>query len=188
MRVIDIKNKNSINKAAETLKHSGILVFPTDTVYGIGCILNNDAIRKLYRIKNRPLNQPTAVLFSKKLYHSRCSSIQSGIGGVIKRYPKGKVTIVLDQKHFNLKFPKILLKDNKVGIRLPNYPWLERLIDKVGPVVASSANKKGEVAPKSFQEIDPKIIEESDLVIKTKDKLLGKPSTVYDIEENRVLR
>ena len=66
MKIVDIKNKDSLQNAAQVLKEDGILIFPTDTVYGIGCILNKTAIRKLYKIKNRPATQPTAVLMTKK--------------------------------------------------------------------------------------------------------------------------
>lgn len=65
MKIIDIKNKGSVQNAAEVLRKGGILIFPTDTVYGVGCLNNEKAIKKLYRMKNRPLNQPTALLISK---------------------------------------------------------------------------------------------------------------------------
>lgn len=190
MKIIEIKDKNSLQNAAEVLKSGGILVFPTDTVYGIGCLLNKDAIRKLYKIKNRK-NQPTAVLFSKKLYNFLSSSVKSTIekeDGILKDFFKGKVTIIFKTKNFKIDFPKMILKDGKVGIRLPNYRWLEKLIDMIGPIVATSCNKKGNRPPVNFHEIDPEIIKLADLTIKTSEKLSGMPSKVIDLETEQIIR
>lgn len=186
MKITDIKDRNSLQNAAEVLKRKrgGILVFPTDTVYGIGCILNEKTIKRLYKIKNRPLSQPTAVLISNKLYHSTCSSINMRI----KEFLSGEVTLILEKNKIDFEFPKILIKDDKVGIRIPNHKWLEELIDKVGPIVASSANIKGEPAPRSFDEISKQIIEEANLVIRIKGRLSGVSSTVYDTEEDKIIR
>jgi len=180
-KVVDIKDKKSLQNAAGVLKRGGILVFPTDTVYGIGCLLNEKAIRKLYKIKNRPLNQPTAVLMNGK-------DIPRKLLSEYNKYPKGRVTIVVDARNLNIKFPDLILKNNKIGVRIPDHPWLEELIDNVGPIVASSANKKGERPPKSFEEVNDEILKKADLVIETHEKLSGKPSSVYDIEENKVIR
>jgi len=195
MRTINIKSKSSLKTAISVLKRGGVIIFPTDTVYGIGCILNPNSIKKLYQIKNRPLTQPTAVLISEALYHSEDlyhkirSSAKCGIADkILKQSPKGKITVVMGTKYFKIKFPKILLKDNKIGFRIPDDKWLEKLIDKVGPIVASSANKAGERPPKKFSEIDKQIIKEADLTVKTKEILSGKPSAVYDLEKGIFVR
>ena len=189
MKLINIKSKSSIQNAAVVLKNSGIVIFPTDTVYGIGCILDEKAIKKLYQIKNRPLTQPTAVLISDTLYHKIRSSVKCGIADkIFKQHPKGKVTVIMRAEYFKIKFPKILLEDNKVGVRLPQYPWMIELINQVGPIVASSANKKGERPPKKFSEISQQIIKKADLTVETEEILSGKPSAVYDLEKDTFVR
>lgn len=190
MKIIDIDNKNSLQNAARIIKKGGILVFPTDTVYGIGCLMNDPGIRRLYEIKNRPLSQPTGVLMTRCVY-SYCSSNESPriiSDNIRKDFYRGRVTLILKVSLFNIRFPKIILKDKKIGIRLPQYPWLKKLIDMAGPIVASSANKKGVSPPVKFKEIDQDIIEQADLTIKTDDKILGKPSRVYDLESKKYLR
>lgn len=82
----------------------------------------------------------------------------------------------------------ILSGDNKIGVRLPKYKWLENLINIVGPIVATSANKKGDTPPKNFAEISPDLIKLADLTIKTDENLGGKPSVVFDLVKNQVLR
>ena len=186
MKIIDINNKDSIQNAARVLKEGGILVFSTDTVYGIGCLMDKRAIRRLYKIKNRPLNQPTAILCIQNLIPKMRSST---IKGDIKHdFYKGGVTLLISKNLFEMDIPQNLIKDNKVGIRLPKYRWLEKLINMAGPIVASSANKKGEPAPSSFGEIDKEILHQADLAIKTDKKLPGLPSRVYDLELKKYLR
>jgi len=189
MTIIKIEDKDSLPNAAKVLKRGGILVFPTDTVYGIGSLLEEKAIRRLYKIKNRPFDQPTAVLFNKNIFFSKQLYDKIRIPKNIKdSFFQGKITIIFPKKVFKIIFSEILLKRNKIGIRLPKLTFLEKLIDKVGPIAASSANKKGERPPAKFTEIKSDIIEHADLVIKIDEKLSGKPSRVYDLELKKYLR
>lgn len=181
MDTLDIKNKDSLKNATRILKNGGILVFPTDTVYGIGCLLNEKAIKRLYQIKERPLTQPTAVLMNSK-------DIPLLLQKEYKKYPPGQVTIITYQNNYKIKFPKILLKDDKIGIRVPDDPWLQALLKITGPIVASSANRKGERTPIKFSELDLKLLEKVDLVIKTNKVSINLPSTIYDLKEDKIIR
>ena len=182
MAILDIKDNKSLINAAKVLKLGGILVFPTDTVYGIGCALNSKAILKLYNIKKRSIGKPTAILITKKYYQGE------NIDKILKQYPKGKITIVVDVKNLDFEIPPIILKNNKVGIRFPEFTWLEELIDSAGPIAASSANFEDEPAPKNYDEIDTDLINKSNLTIRTDEKLDGKPSTVVDLEKDEIIR
>lgn len=197
MKVICIRNKDSIQNATEVLKKGGILIFPTDTVYGIGCLLNESAINRLYKIKMRPSSQPTAILLSFQKFDFLCSSVKSSIvkNKMDKDFLDGKITLIINKDDLKIELPKILIKDGKVGIRIPKNLWLEKLIDNAGPIVVSSANKKGGKTPTKFNEIDYKIIEQADLSIKTDlssgtigKQLSGKPSRIYDIELKQYYR
>ena len=191
MKILEIKNKNSQKNATKILKSGGVLVFPTDTVYGIGSILNDLAIKKLYKIKNRPLNQPSAILLTEKLYNflsSRAKSYQIDFKE-IKGFRTGEVTVIMPVEYLKLDLPGILVSEaGTVGVRLPNLPWLKDLIDQVGPIVASSANKKGELTPLGFDQVSIQILEEADLVIKTTEKLAGKSSAIFDLTTGKYLR
>jgi L-threonylcarbamoyladenylate synthase len=186
MNIIDIKSKDSLENAIRVLQQGGVLVFPTDTVYGIGCALDEKAIKKLYKIKNRPENQPTAILMTKKIYsHSRYSENESILPG---GFWEGKTTVIFPATYFKIGFPEMILKNKTIGIRLPKHAWLEKLINKVGPIAASSANLKSEKTPINFQEISQYLIKESNLTIKTLEPLSGKPSAILDIESNKTIR
>lgn len=184
--ILDIKEKNSLQNATETLKAGGVLVFPTDTVYGIGTLLVKKAIKNLYAIKRRK-NQPTAILMNKSLFLALYRS-SANIGNLPKKFWQGKMTIIFDATDFDCAFPESIVLNNTIGIRLPKHKWLSELILEVGPIVTSSANRAGEQTPTSFNELNPEIIQEADLVIETDQKMSGKPSIIYDSINNIVLR
>ena len=193
-RIIDLKDKSSLSEAARVLKEGKILVFPSDTVYGIGCVLEKPAIRKLYKIKNCPLRQPTGILLTKRIYDSIRSSAQSSINiinlseDVKKGFLAGKITLILPKEIFKLDLPSLILKNGRVGVRLPNHRWLIKLIENSGPIVASSANQRGRPAPADFRQIENLILKRVDLVIRSKDKSFGHSSAVYDLGQQKYLR
>lgn len=184
MNLIDINAKNSLLNTTKVAKSGGVFVFPTDTVYGIGCVLEELAIKKLYEIKNRPAGQPTAVLMNEGVFES--TSIFEG--QLPEEFWSGKMTIIFKVDEFNIKFPEMITENDTIGVRLPHYIWLENLIDEIGSIVATSANKKGEETPIEFAQISDKILEEADLVIKTDEKLSQKASTIFDLAKNQILR
>lgn len=180
--IIDIKSKNSLNSTAKILKDGGVVVFPTDTVYGIGCALAHAPIKKLYKIKNRPLTQPTAILVGDKDLNLNLHK------DILKGFYFGTITLLVPQNLLDFNVPKILCKNDKVGIRAPKHTWLQKLISIVGPIVASSANIKGESTPKNFSELSSEIINKADAVIRSEEKSSGKPSAVYDTSSKKYLR
>lgn len=188
MKIIDIKKNNSIDLAVAVLRQGGVLIFPTDTVYGIGCLLEEKAIKKLYKIKNRPEDQPTAVLMSRNIYDAKRTKVLEFDYDLENNFYAGVLTIVDSVDNYAIKFPEMITENGTIGVRLPRYKWLEKLIDIVGPIVASSANKKGESVPKNFREISSQLIKESNLTIQTDEKLLGQPSQIYDLEKDLVIR
>lgn len=191
MKIINIDYKNSLQIASDILLKGGIVIFPTDTVYGIGCILDGKTIKKLYRIKKRSFLQPTSILLTLKQYHNLRSSVKSGINipdDMDKIFKYGEVTLILPISDYKIDFPKILIKNEKIGIRIPKHKWLEKLINKVGPIVASSANIAGEITPKKFNNLSDKILKKADLVISANEEMSGKSSAVYDLESGKYLR
>lgn len=187
MRIIDITELNSIEIASKILKAQGVVIFPTDTVYGIGCLLEDNAIKKLYKIKNRPQTQPTAVLMSRNIFDAKRTKVLEFDYDLENNFYAGVLTIIDDVDNYAIKFPEMITENNTIGVRLPHHIWLEELIDKVGPIVATSANKKGEPAPTNFQEIS-EIKEEVDLVIKSSEKISGTPSEIYVLSTQKKLR
>ena len=162
-------------------------IFPTDTVYGIGCdSLNIQAINDLYGIKNRNLNKPINILVSNvdmvKKYVKNINEIEYIL---IEKFWPGSLTIIFDKSDI---VPDILTSGiSTVGIRMPNNEICIDLINKLGvPIATSSANISDE-APAI--EIDSKLIndfnDKVNFIIDT-GKTNGKPSTIVRVENNEI--
>jgi L-threonylcarbamoyladenylate synthase len=142
-------------KALQVLKNGGTIVFPCDTVMGIGASMNEPkAVRKLYKTKRRPESQATAVLVSditmaKSLMAKKLDEF---VIGVMKKHWPGALTIVIEASEI---VPKEILGGTKyVGIRIPDFPKLQKLIKNLNcPLVATSANFKGEKNPVKYSEV-----------------------------------
>ena len=184
--------------AAKILKAGGVVIFPTDTVYGIGCRYDNkESIDRLYRIKKTPQSQPFPILVSSVNQVRKLAKVPKAAEKLIKKYWPGALTIILFTRHPERE-RRICLDSSgapqndtsKVGFRIPNSKVTLDLIDTVGvPIIGTSANFHGQIAPKSFKELDPKIIKLADFVVKGKCK--GRvESTVVDatVDPPKILR
>ena len=164
-------NRLILEKAIAVLKKGGIVIFPTDTVYGIGCRFDDkDAIDRLYKIKKTPSGQPLPILVSDLSQVEELAVINKTGEELIKKYWPGALTIILQSKKGK----------EKIGFRMPDSSLVRSLIDGVGePIIGTSANFHGFQAPKSYEELDSAFINLADFVLKGECKL-GKESTVVD--------
>lgn len=160
-----------IKKAAEILKNGGVVIFPTDTVYGIGSRFDDQvALNRIYKIKSRPGGQPFPVLVSSISQVESQAVITSSARKLIGKYWPGGLTIILNSKKGN----------GKIGFRMPRSSLITLLIDLAGvPIIGTSANFHGQKPAASFGELDPKLIELADFIIKGKSSG-GIESTVVD--------
>lgn len=160
-----------IKKAAKILKNSGIVIFPTDTVYGIGCRFDDrQAIERLYQIKKTPRTQHFPILVSDVDQVKKLAKITRIASRLIHQYWPGGLTILLSTKR----------DSHKIGFRMPNSPLLLSIIEKVGvPIVGTSANFHDDKTPTSFDELNLEFKQLADVVIKGKCHL-GIESTVVD--------
>ena len=184
--------KKDVEKAIEILKRCGIVIFPTDTVFGIGCRIDDEmAVEKLFKIKRKPEERVAPVLIdSIKMAQKYLEPIPKDVvKKLIKPYWPGGLTIVL--RCIPDKVPVRLQGRSKtLGIRMPNYGSLLKIIEGVGaPIVGSSANSFGDEAPDKFSKINKKLISRVDFVLtgKCTKKV---PSTVVDCTKKpwRILR
>lgn len=172
-----------INKAVDVLNSGGIVIFPTDTAYGIGCRIDNEeAIERLFKIRRRPHDKAVPVLVSSvQMAREYVLEIPQEVEeNLIKKYWPGALTIVLPAKIE--KIPGLVRggKDT-IGIRMPNSEVALSIIKKVGvPILAPSANFHGEKTAFDFQDLDVELIKLVDLVIKGEMNSQGIASTVID--------
>jgi tRNA threonylcarbamoyl adenosine modification protein (Sua5/YciO/YrdC/YwlC family) len=171
-----------INEAAAVLKNGGLVVFPTETVYGIAAnALNRDAIDKLYEIKNRPKDKPFSVHIADFNSLKQLGIVlSSGAERVARRFWPGPLTLVA----FNNK-------KEKIGLRMPDNNIAALLLKKAGvPVVAPSANISGNKAPVSIEEVLSDMDGHVDIILDGGRARIGMESTVMDVTENpfKILR
>lgn len=162
-----MEDNKHIQKAISVLKSGGIVVFPTDTAFGVGCRIDNGgAINRLFQIRNRPMTQPLPILVSSQeqslAYFAHPSDI---VRHLMETHWPGALTIV-DYCKKNVVLSPIRAAGVTIGIRLPNHPIPKMLIDGVGvPIVGPSANFHGKPTPFTFNSLDPEFIKLVDFVI-----------------------
>jgi L-threonylcarbamoyladenylate synthase len=181
-----------IENAVEILNQGGIIIFPTDTAFGIGCRVDDEkAVQRLFKIRNRPVSQATPILVNSlemvKKYVTEVS--ENIVQKLINPFWPGALTIVLKAK-VN-KVPLLVRGGTEtVGVRMPNHPVMLEIIKKVGvPILGPSANfHKGET-PYEFKNLDSRLTSLVDYILEGKCSI-RQASTVIDCAKTpwKVLR
>src|SRR5659263_31722 len=172
-----------IRKASDIIKKNGIVIYPTETVYGIGAnIFSNIALEKVFAIKKRDKDKPVSVAVSDFGMMEGLVYIGEKEKRFISMFLPGPVTVVLKKKE---TVPDILTSGSElVGIRFPAHDTTIKLIQLAGvPITSTSANISGETPPKKVAQI--KIA--ADYIIDGGD-CSGEPSTVIDLVNGKILR
>jgi len=144
-----------IDKVVEILREGGVIAYPTDTCYGLGCdLLNKKAIERIYQIKQQDQEQPFSFICADLTNISRYAKVTNYAYKTMKRFLPGPYTFILDGSKL---VPKMMLTKRKTaGIRVPNHPICMSIIEKLGnPIISTSVTK-----PDRTMVNDPFLIEE----------------------------
>ena len=171
-----------ILEAIKILKQGGIVIFPTDTAFGIGCRIDDqDAIKRLFEVRKRPQTQATPVLVSDStMAQNYLQAISKDVKEeLIDKYWPGALTVVLPC-HKD-KVPDLVRGGgNNLGVRMPNHSIALEIIKGAGvPVLGPSANFHGEKTPYSFEELDTELRRLVDYVVPG-ECTIKQASTVID--------
>jgi L-threonylcarbamoyladenylate synthase len=173
---------DEVFKAHEIIKEGGIILYPTDTVWGIGCDATNpEAVAKIYKLKKRAESQSMIVLMNgDKMMYNVFKEIPEVAWQIIE-LSENPTTLILDKPR-NVA-ANLIAPDNTLGIRIVKEPFCFKLLEKMKkPLVSTSANISGLPTPKSFKEISPEIIKGVDYIVNLdRDKIAGKPSTIIKL-------
>lgn len=171
-----------IHNAFEVIKEGGIILYPTDTVWGIGCDATNpEAVAKIYKLKQRAETQSMIVLMNgEKMMYNVFKEIPEVAWQLLDLSEK-PTTLILDNPR-NVA-PNLISQDQSLGIRIVKEPFCFKLMEKMKkPLVSTSANISGQPTPIAFKDINPKIITGVDYVVNLhQEKIGGKPSTIIKI-------
>ncbi len=173
------KQRNLAGKAVSVLKKGGIVIYPTETLYGLGAsIKNRKAVEKIYRIKGREKTKALSIACLKEDIE-KYACVDGLAKFLIANFLPGPVTLVLKKKK---TVPKWITKSSYVGIRVPENKTAQEIIKKLGcPITSTSANISGKKEPASAKKINKKIKDEADLVIDEGETKYKGPSTVLQI-------
>ncbi len=173
-----------INKAVKILSDGGIIIYPTDTVYGIGCdIFNRDALERIFNIKNDSGSKLFSFICSDLKDIAKYAKVSDYAYRTMKHLLPGPYTFILPAAK---QVPKKLWSNRKtVGIRVPNHPISLRIVKELGhPIISTSTtNRKGEIVHDPF-EIRNIFNSQVDLMLSF-GNLKGDPSSVIDLSEDQ---
>lgn len=180
-----------IGKAVEVLQDGGIIIYPTDTVYGLGCsIENKNAIEKVYLIKQQRPDKPFSFVCSDLTHISNYAHVSNSAFKIMKRLIPGPYTFILPAQRMK-QLPKLLLSKRKtVGIRVPASPVAQALVHRLGhPVLSTSATLADGQILRNPDDIVSAFKNRVDLILEG-GLLASEPSTVIDLtgEQPEVIR
>ncbi len=184
---------NGIEESIKVIKEGGVIVFPTDTVYGLVCdATNQKAIQKLFQIKKRDLEKPIPVFVKDIEMAKQIAMVDEKQESFFKKVWPGKVTVILRAK---INFPQgVLGKDKTIGLRIPDYAPLNALFNKINkPLSGTSANLAGEPSSTDINNVVAQFANEKlqpDLIVNAGTLNSSQSSTVVDLtdKELKVLR
>lgn len=169
----------ALSLAIKQVQSGGVIVFPTDTVYGLGCSLfNPESIARLYEIKGRDSAKAIAVMLADTIQISQVAmGLDDRAVRLAERYWPGALTLVV-KKHPSL--PAVLSSLETVGIRIPDYGFARELIRAVGPMAVTSANLAGQPSGTSIETVLDQLGNQVPLMIDGGPSKGGLASTVVD--------
>ncbi len=182
--------KEEIEAAVKTLREGGVIVYPTETVWGIGCDAgNSEAVQRVFSLKKRTDSRAMISLVANDVMLERFADNIPDVAFELLDAAVEPLTIVLD--HPRNIAPALLDADGSAAYRIAGTDFCRELVRRLGrPVVSTSANISGEKAPASFDEIPEDILAGADYVVKAgRDASgTGRPSSVIKISDGGVIR
>lgn len=179
--VVKENNPESSQKAASVLIGGGIIIYPTETLYGMGALaLNEESVKKIFKIKERFHGKPIPILMKDKEMLSRFVEVTEEAFQLIDKFLPGPLTLVLRQKK---NLPDLISAGTgKVAVRISNYPFVKRLFDFVSePLTSTSANVSGEENLFNFDKIYETFKGKVALIVDSGNLPPSKGSTVIDL-------
>jgi L-threonylcarbamoyladenylate synthase len=178
--------EDEIKNALEVLKKGGTILYPTDTVWGIGCdARNKEAVNKVFKIKQRAEYKSMVTLVCDEKMLNRYVKDVPAIAWDLIETAERPLTIIFPDARMLAE--NVIAADGSVGIRLVKDEFCKNLIHRFGkPIVSTSANISGEPAPSGFKEIKLDILNKVDYIVNLRQKETNntQPSTIIKIAMN----
>lgn len=181
-----MKQEDDIRQAVEVLRKGGVILYPTDTVWGIGCDATNaEAVKRVYQIKQRDDSKALICLVDSDARLQRYVRNVPDVAWQLIDCADTPTTLILDGA-VNLA-PNLIADDGSIGIRITKETFSRELCFRFQKaLVSTSANISGEPAAQNYRDIDPRIVEQVDYVCWTRrqEHLPHRPSSIIKLKEN----
>ena len=178
----DNPDMDLISEAIDIMAKGGVILYPTDTVYGLGAnIFNNDAVQRIYEIKKRDPSKPLSVLVQDTESLELIADLNRNSREIVNKWLPGPFTFILNKKKIVSPY---VSASAKVGVRIPDYK-IARALASLFPITTTSANITNECTLSNPQDILKQIGDTVDLVIDVGDLDKAKPSTVIDLSSSK---
>jgi L-threonylcarbamoyladenylate synthase len=183
--------EQDIKNAVETMRKGGVILYPTDTVWGIGCDATNaEAVKRVYEIKQREDSKALICLVDSdarmQRYFRNVPDVAWQLIDSLKEATDAKPTTLILDGAINLA-PNLIAEDGSLGIRITNEPFSKELCFRFQKaIVSTSANISGEPAAQNYCDIDPRILEAVDYVCwsRRQEHKPHTPSSIIKLKEN----
>ena len=178
--------KENIRLITEKLLNGDVIIFPTDTVFGIGCIATNTkAIEKIYKLKGREKTKSLLLNVANITTIKKFAKVSKLDNLLIKKFMPGALSLILNVKN-QTPLSHYVIKDNKVGIRIPNNQTLLKILKKIKlPLISTSGNLSGKPACINAKDAE-KIFGKDIIILDSYEKLSGLSSTIIDTTEKEI--
>lgn len=176
--------RDDINQALEVLKNGGIILYPTDTIWGIGCDATNpEAVEKVFALKGRDKSKSMIVLLHNDNQLAGYVNDIPEVAYDLIEYSERPLTIIYSNAK-NIA-ANAIAADGSIGIRVVKHPFCEQLLQRFRkPIISTSANLSGEPSPQSFDDISGEVKEAVDYIVEYGqfEKGDGKSSTIMKLD------
>ncbi len=178
--------KDEVKNALDVINQGGIILYPTDTIWGLGCdATNTEAIQKIYALKQRAQEKSMIILLDTENKLESYIREVPAIAYDLIEFTENPLTLVMPGAK-NIS-PALIAADGSVGVRVSTHPFCQQLIQRLRkPLVSTSANISGQPSPQNFSQVSDEIINGVDYVVNLDqhDLSIKKPSTIMRLEPN----
>ena len=177
--ILKAKEKNAVKYVISILKQGGLVIYPTESSYGIGADFNNnEAKKRIYAIKKRAKSKQLSVIAGSLAAIRKYAEIGKDASLLARKFMPGPLTLVVKRKG-----------RGTIAFRISSHPFALALAKRYGkPITATSANIAGKKQLYKISDVIKAFGGKADLIIDGGDLLLSKPSTIYDIARKKLLR
>ena len=166
----------------QKIKDGAVFIYPTDTIYGIGCnALDSNAVRKVRELKGRPSTPFSIIAPSKEWVEEHCI-VHKRASRWVKKLP-GPITLILKSKKEAVA-PEVAPGINTLGVRAPKH-WFTKIVEELNiPIITTSANKVGKIFMRTIEDLDVDIKQSVDFIIYEGEKT-ARPSNIVHLEKEK---